>query len=82
MTTNFWRLSNKNVNHQKLDMHILSLCVLYSTFPSSKKYINVKTGLEIGSNLKWQAKMSIFISLTYNFVKQNVITEYSVPKAL
>ena len=64
MTTNFWRLSNKNVNHQKLDMHILSLCVLYSTFPLSKKYINVKTGLEIGSNLKLQAKISIFIFRT------------------
>ena len=72
MTTNFWRLSNKNVNHQKLDMHILSLCVLYSTFPFSKKYINVKTGLEIGSNPKWQVKMSIFISLIYNFVRKNV----------
>lgn len=69
MTTNFWRLSNKNVNHQKLDMHILSSCVLYSTFPLSKKYINVKTGLEIGFNLKWQVKMSVFISLIYNFVR-------------
>ena len=68
MTTNFWRLSNKNVSHQKLDMHILSLCVLYSTFPLSKQYINVKIGLEIGSILKWQAKISIFISLIYNLV--------------
>ena len=68
MTTNFWRLSNKNVSHQKLDMHILSLCLLYSTFPLSKQYINVKIGLEIGSILKWQAKISIFISLIYNSV--------------
>ena len=73
MTTNFWRLSNKNVSHQKLDMHILSLCVLYSTFPLSKQYINVKIGLEIGSILKWQAKISIFISLIYNLVPRVII---------
>ena len=76
MTTNFWRLSNKNVNHQKLDMHILSLCVLYSTFPLSKKNINVKIGLEIGSILKWQAKISISISIIYKSLNIKLPTRF------
>ena len=65
-TTEWWRqifgdYPTKMSAIKKLDMHILSLCVLYSTFHLSKQYINVKIGLEIGSISKWQAEISIFI---------------------